>query len=114
QPSHVLLAMGVPEAEARGALRFWLGRTSTPEDDAMLVEALPEAVERARAAGLASAWERVHARAWAESHPRRAPPRRRRRPEAARGRAEARRGLARGARAGRGGGARVRVRGRSR
>lgn len=55
QPSHVLLAMGVPEAEARGALRFSLGRTSTPEDVAMLVEALPEAVERARAAGLASA-----------------------------------------------------------
>jgi len=51
----VLAAMGVPEAEARGALRFSLGRTSTPEDVAMLVEALPEAVERARAAGLASA-----------------------------------------------------------
>ena len=29
QPSHVLLAMGVPEIEARAALRFSLGRTST-------------------------------------------------------------------------------------
>lgn len=55
QPSHVLLAMGVPEAEARGALRFSLGRTSTREDVAELAAALPDAVARARQAGLVSA-----------------------------------------------------------
>ncbi|GED09876.1 cysteine desulfurase [Cellulosimicrobium cellulans] len=54
QPSHVLLAMGVPEQDARGALRFTLGVTSTPDDVARLLDALPPAVERARAAGLAS------------------------------------------------------------
>ena len=53
QPSHVLLAMGVPEQDARGALRFTLGVTSTPDDVARLLDALPPAVERARAAGLA-------------------------------------------------------------
>ena len=52
ETSHVLLAMGVPEAEARGALRITLGfETSDDEVDAFL-EALPTAVERARAAGL--------------------------------------------------------------
>lgn len=53
QPSHVLLAMGVPEREARGALRFSLGRTSTDDDVAALAEVLPEVVDRARAAGRA-------------------------------------------------------------
>nr|WP_297424580.1 cysteine desulfurase family protein [uncultured Actinotalea sp.] len=51
QPSHVLLAMGVGEREARGALRFSLGRTSTDDDVAALSAVLPEVVERARAAG---------------------------------------------------------------
>lgn len=51
--SHVLLALGVPESEAVGALRFTLGvETSDAEIDALLA-ALPEAVRRARAAGLA-------------------------------------------------------------
>lgn len=54
QPSHVLLAMGVPAPDARGALRFSLGHTSTAADVDALVAALPAAVERARAAGLAS------------------------------------------------------------
>ncbi|MCK9795876.1 cysteine desulfurase [Isoptericola sp. 4D.3] len=52
QPSHVLLAMGVPELDARGALRFTLGATSTRDDVARLLAALPQVVERARAAGL--------------------------------------------------------------
>ncbi|MGV8967155.1 MAG: cysteine desulfurase family protein [Cellulomonas sp.] len=54
QPSHVLLAMGVSEDDARGALRFSLGRTSTPADVDALVAVLPGVVERARSAGLAS------------------------------------------------------------
>jgi cysteine desulfurase len=54
QPSHVLLAMGVPETEARGALRFTLGATSTESDVDRLVDALPHVVARAQAAGLVS------------------------------------------------------------
>jgi cysteine desulfurase len=51
--SHVLAACAVPEREARGALRLTLGWTSTAADvDAVLV-ALPEVVERARAAAAA-------------------------------------------------------------
>jgi len=53
RPSHVLLAMGVDEDEARGALRFSLGRTSTAADVDALLAVLPGIVERARAAGLA-------------------------------------------------------------
>jgi cysteine desulfurase len=49
----VLLAMGLDESDARGALRFSLGWPSTDEDVAALLAALPGVVERARAAGLA-------------------------------------------------------------
>ena len=52
RPSHVLLAMGLSETEARGAQRFSLGHTSTPEDVDALVAALPEAYQRARKAGM--------------------------------------------------------------
>ena len=52
QPSHVLLAMGVPEPVARGALRFSLGHTSTERDIEALAEAIGPAVGRARGAGL--------------------------------------------------------------
>ncbi|MEP7764029.1 cysteine desulfurase family protein [Sanguibacter sp. 25GB23B1] len=55
QPSHVLLAMGVGEDDARGALRFSLGETSTDADVDLLLEVLPDVVARASAAGLASA-----------------------------------------------------------
>ena len=51
QPSHVLLAMGHPEAEARGALRLSLGHTSTDADVDAFLGALPGVVERARRAG---------------------------------------------------------------
>lgn len=53
RPSHVLLAMGVDEDDARGALRFSLGHTSTAADVDAALAALPGVVERARAAGLA-------------------------------------------------------------
>ena len=52
QPSHVLLAMGRDEAEARSSLRLSLGHTSTAADVDAVVEALVPAVERARVAGL--------------------------------------------------------------
>ena len=55
QPSHVLLAMGIPESSARGALRLTLGHTSTDADVDAVLAALPAAVERARrASGVAS------------------------------------------------------------
>ncbi|GAB3545449.1 cysteine desulfurase family protein [Arthrobacter tumbae] len=52
RPSHVLLAMGLSVTEARGAQRFSLGHTSTPEDVDALVAALPEAYQRALKAGM--------------------------------------------------------------
>ncbi|GAA4345537.1 cysteine desulfurase family protein [Angustibacter luteus] len=55
QPSHVLVAMGVPDAEVRSALRLSLGHTSTEADVAAVVEALPAAVDRARGAGAVAA-----------------------------------------------------------
>jgi cysteine desulfurase len=54
EPSHVLLAMGVSEATARGSLRFSLGRTSTQSDIDRLAEVLPAVVERAGRAGVLS------------------------------------------------------------
>jgi cysteine desulfurase len=50
QPSHVLLAMGYSERDARSALRFSLGHSSTLAEIRALAAALPEAVGRARAA----------------------------------------------------------------
>jgi cysteine desulfurase len=52
QASHVLTAMGVPGDEARGALRFSLGWTSTQSDVQTVVQAIGPVVERARLAGL--------------------------------------------------------------
>jgi cysteine desulfurase len=54
QPSHVLLAMGIDEIDARGSLRLTLGRTSTDEDVTAFLEALCPAVQRARRARAAS------------------------------------------------------------
>lgn len=51
EPSHVLIAMGVPEREARGALRFTLGWSTTDAEIDALLAVLPDAVARARAAG---------------------------------------------------------------
>jgi len=51
QPSHVLLAMGVPVEIAVGSLRFSLGSTSTHADVLALLNVLPEVVQRAARAG---------------------------------------------------------------
>ncbi|HEY1529786.1 MAG TPA: cysteine desulfurase family protein [Galbitalea sp.] len=53
EASHVLLAMGVPEADARGALRITIGEDTTEADIDAFVAVLPAAVARASAAGLA-------------------------------------------------------------
>lgn len=47
-PSHVLLALGVPRDLARGSIRITLGKENTDEDIDRLLEVLPEAVERIR------------------------------------------------------------------
>ncbi|HVX21865.1 MAG TPA: cysteine desulfurase family protein [Acidimicrobiales bacterium] len=48
QPSHVLLAMGVPPADAKTAVRFTLGHTSTDADVDRALAAVPAAVARLR------------------------------------------------------------------
>ncbi|WP_432493835.1 cysteine desulfurase family protein [Kineococcus gypseus] len=62
RPSHVLLAMGLDEREAAGALRFSLGWSSTAADvDAALTAAGP-AVERARRASASARTSRARRR----------------------------------------------------
>jgi cysteine desulfurase len=53
EASHVLLAMGLSEADARGALRITLGIDTTEAEVDAFVAALPGAVARAMDAGLA-------------------------------------------------------------
>jgi cysteine desulfurase len=55
EPSHVLAAMGVDPARARGALRLTLGHTTTDDDVDRVIEVLPAAVARLRAADHARA-----------------------------------------------------------
>lgn len=54
QPSHVLLAMGCGQEQARSSLRLSLGHTSTRADVDALVAAIVPVIERARAAGAAA------------------------------------------------------------
>lgn len=48
EPSHVLLAMGVPPHEASSAIRFSLGKDNTFEEIDYLLATLPPIVERLR------------------------------------------------------------------
>ncbi|MGC8960150.1 MAG: cysteine desulfurase NifS [Chloroflexia bacterium] len=50
EPSHVLVAMGVPPEMARGALRLTVGRQNTPEQIERVLELLPPIIEALRAA----------------------------------------------------------------
>jgi cysteine desulfurase len=50
-PSHVLLAIGVPRELAKGSVRFSLGRESTDEDVDAVLDVLPGIIERARKVG---------------------------------------------------------------
>jgi cysteine desulfurase len=51
EPSHVLLAMGIPTEEARGALRLSLGRATTDADIDQAITIIGEVVARQRANG---------------------------------------------------------------
>ncbi|MEW6397871.1 MAG: cysteine desulfurase NifS [Bacillota bacterium] len=49
EPSHVLLAMGIPHEVAHGSLRMTVGTATTEEDTAYVAESLGEIVARLRA-----------------------------------------------------------------
>ncbi len=49
RPSHVLVAMGLPEAQVQGALRFSLGRTTTAAEIERAVELVAESAAALRA-----------------------------------------------------------------
>jgi cysteine desulfurase len=49
EPSHVLLAMGIPHEICRGSLRFSLGRENTEAEIDYVLKVLPEIVDRIRA-----------------------------------------------------------------
>jgi cysteine desulfurase len=54
EPSHVLIAMGLPAEWLRGAVRFSLGRSNTPQEVDALLELLPPMVARLRQHGRGS------------------------------------------------------------
>jgi cysteine desulfurase len=49
EPSHVLLALGMPPQQAHGTLRFTLGKWTTADDIERVLEVLPGVVEKLRA-----------------------------------------------------------------
>lgn len=51
EPSHVLRAMGLPNARARNSLRFSLGSSTTADDAAAVASVLPRLVARLRTLG---------------------------------------------------------------
>jgi cysteine desulfurase len=57
EPSHVLLAMGLKTSEARGSVRFSLGKQNTEEDLDFALTLVPETVARLRE--LSPVWGKV-------------------------------------------------------
>jgi cysteine desulfurase len=55
EPSHVLLAMGIPLEQAAATLRFSLGHDTTDEDIDYVLQVLPSIVERSRSKGMVAA-----------------------------------------------------------
>jgi len=49
EPSHVLVALGLPPATAQGAIRFSMGRSNTEADVDYILEELPPIIKRLRA-----------------------------------------------------------------
>ncbi len=58
EPSHVLLAIGLPHEIAHGSLRFSFGKYNTDEDVDKVIEVLPGIVERLRA--MSPFWREKH------------------------------------------------------
>ena len=57
-PSHVLLAIGLPHEIAHGSLRLTLGDENTPEEVAEILKIVPPIAERLRA--MSPVWEAMH------------------------------------------------------
>jgi len=62
EPSHVLIALGYPEDEARGSLRISLGRTTTDDEVEQAAQVIPIVIERMRDAANAAARDPLGAR----------------------------------------------------
>lgn len=56
-PSHVLLALGLPHEIAHGSLRISFSEYNTPEEVEYIINTLPQIVERLRA--MSPVWERI-------------------------------------------------------
>ena len=48
EPSHVLLAMGIPHEQSHSSLRFTIGKWTTEEDISRVLEVLPKVVAKLR------------------------------------------------------------------
>ncbi len=59
-PSHVLLAIGLPHEIAHGSLRLTLDENNTVEDVDYILEKLPPIIERLR--DMSPLWERIHSK----------------------------------------------------
>lgn len=56
-PSHVLLAIGLPHEIAHGSLRLSLSELNTDEEVDYIIEVLPGIIERLR--GMSPLWEKI-------------------------------------------------------
>ena len=56
-PSHVLLAIGIPHEKAHGSIRFTLGNQNTEEEIDKVIEVMPGIVQRMR--DMSPLWEEV-------------------------------------------------------
>jgi len=56
-PSHVLLAIGLPHEVAHGSLRLSLGDRNTPDEVEEIIQAVPQVVERLRA--MSPVWDKI-------------------------------------------------------
>ncbi len=52
EPSHVLVAMGLPPEWSHGSLRLTLGKENTAEDVERVIDVLPDVIERLRGLGI--------------------------------------------------------------
>ncbi|MCL2402508.1 MAG: aminotransferase class V-fold PLP-dependent enzyme, partial [Oscillospiraceae bacterium] len=56
-PSHVLLALGLPHEIAHGSLRLSLSEYNTPEEVEYIIEKLPPIIQRLR--DMSPVWEQI-------------------------------------------------------